>query len=208
MEEYFPEEKDVVLVQTAFLMTNLLKGVIEHGTGIYARQLKRPAAGKTGTTNDCQDAWFIGYTPQLITGVWVGYDDHRTLGKKMTGGRLACPIWTQFMKASLRGQPVVDFPTPQNITYVKIDPGTGLLALGNPKGTYLEAFITGTEPMDFSIEHSTSSQNKVEKVEDETISEVLNSSDVPSRVSTNLMQGSTNVVPVLHTIGTDTEGGF
>lgn len=195
LEEYDPSEKDVLSVQTAFLMTNLLRGVVEHGTGVYARQLKRPAAGKTGTTNDCQDAWFVGYTPQLVCGVWVGYDDHRTLGKKMTGGRLACPIWTELMRAALRRQPVIDFSTPPNVTYAKIDPQTGLLALGNPKGTYLETFLSGTEPKEFSFGKGVSI---VKKVEDETEPHVL----------TGLTEGTTKAVPYLPAIRLDTEGGF
>ncbi|MBI5573664.1 MAG: penicillin-binding protein 1A [Elusimicrobia bacterium] len=195
LEEFFPEEKDVLSIQTAFLMTNLLRGVIEHGTGVYARQLKRPAAGKTGTTNDCQDAWFVGYTPQLVCGIWVGYDDHRTLGKKMTGGRLACPIWTELMREALRGQPVIDFATPSNITYAKIDPQTGLLALGNPKGTYLEAFLSGTEPKEFSFGKGVA---VVKKVEDEAEPQVL----------TGLTESTTRAVPVLPVIRLDSEGGF
>ncbi len=195
LDEFFPEEKDVLSVQTAFLMTNLLQGVVEHGTGVYAKQLKRPAAGKTGTTNDCQDAWFVGYTPQLACGVWVGYDDHRTLGKKMTGGRLACPIWTELMRAALRGQPVIDFATPSNITYAKIDSQTGLLALGNPKGTYLEAFLSGTEPKEFSLGKGIA---VVKKLDDETEPQVL----------TGLTEGTTRAIPILPAINTDTEGGF
>jgi penicillin-binding protein 1A len=205
LEEYSPEEKDAISVQTAFLMTNLLRGVVEHGTGIYAKQLKRPAAGKTGTTNDCQDAWFIGYTPQLVCGVWVGYDDHRTLGKKMTGGRLACPIWTDFMRAALRKQPVIDFTAPANITFVKIDPQTGLLALGNPKGTYLEAFLSGTEPKEFSLGKGIA---VVKKLEDETATQVSTGIENAPGVLTGLIEGTTRAVPVLPSIGIDTEGGF
>jgi len=164
VEENFPEEKDAISTQTAFLMTNLLRGVIEHGTGVYARQLRRPAAGKTGTTNDCADAWFIGYTPQLVCGVWVGYDDHSTLGNKMTGGRVACPIWTDFMAEALRGQPKLDFNPPDNITFVKIDSRNGLLALGKSPKIYLEAFKNGTEPKTFS----SGKQASVTDIKDET----------------------------------------
>lgn len=205
LEEYFPEEKDAVTVQTAFLMTNLLRGVVEHGTGVYARQLKRPAAGKTGTTNDCQDAWFIGYTPQLVCGVWVGYDDHKTLGKKMTGGRLACPIWTEFMRSALRGQPVIDFTAPSNITFSKIDPQTGLLALGNPNGTYLEAFLSGTEPKEFSFGKGVV---VVKKLEDETVPQSITCLEYAPKTLIGLIEETTRTVPVLPSIGLDTEGGF
>jgi len=85
--------------------------VIQFGTGIQARALGRPAAGKTGTTQDYTDAWFMGFTPQLTAGVWVGYDDKQiSLGKKETGARAALPIWLQFMKNALEGQPALDFP--------------------------------------------------------------------------------------------------
>ncbi|MFH1540259.1 MAG: penicillin-binding protein 1A [Elusimicrobiota bacterium] len=208
LEEFFPEEKDVISAQTAFLMTNLMRGVIEHGTGIYAKQLKRQAAGKTGTTNDCQDMWFVGYTPQLVCGVWVGYDDHRTLGKKMTGGRIACPIWTEFMKASLSQKPVVSFPMPSNITYAKIDPQTGLLAIGNPKGTYLEAFLSGTEPEEFSIGESTVSQREVKKVEDETTFQSLTDINLLPTILTPSKETTTQPVLIPQSIGLDAEGGF
>ncbi|MDD5686303.1 MAG: transglycosylase domain-containing protein [Elusimicrobia bacterium] len=207
LEEYAPEEKDVITPQTAFIMTNLLRGVIEHGTGVNAKELRRPAAGKTGTTNDCADAWFIGYTPQLVCGVWVGYDNHQSLGNKMTGGRIACPIWTEFMRASLKGQPTIDFSPPSNITFVKIDPKTGLLSLGNSKETYLESFITGTEPKEFSFSKDIATQSKIKKIDDET---EVNASTVPaiSVTKTNLVDGTTKPAPVLPTINNDSEGGF
>ncbi|OQA90146.1 MAG: Penicillin-binding protein 1A [Elusimicrobia bacterium ADurb.Bin231] len=150
LEENFPSEIDVLKPQTAYIMTNLLKGVVQNGTGRNARRLKRPAAGKTGTTNDSADAWFIGYTPQLVCGVWVGYDDRKSLGPKMTGGRVACPVWTDFMLEALKGQPKIDFIPPENIIFAKIDSQTGLLALGRSRNVYLEAFIKGTEPRKFS----------------------------------------------------------
>jgi penicillin-binding protein 1A len=205
LEEYFPEENDAVSPQTAFLMTYLLKGVVEHGTGVYAKQLRRPAAGKTGTTNNCADAWFVGYTPQLVCGVWVGYDDHHSLGDKMTGGKIACPIWTDFMRSALRGQPIVDFNVPSNITFVKIDPKTGLLAVGNPKDTYLEAFISGTEPKEFSFGKS---ETTVKKIDDEAEPQTLTGLSESTGVISGLMEGTTKVVPILPTFNTDTEDGF
>ncbi|OGS38182.1 MAG: hypothetical protein A2551_05320 [Elusimicrobia bacterium RIFOXYD2_FULL_34_30] len=204
LKEKFPEENEVILPQTAYIMTNLLKGVIEQGTGVYAKRLNRPAAGKTGTTNDCADVWFIGYTPQLICGVWVGYDDHRTLGKKMTGGRIACPIWTEFMKIAHRGQPVIDFTVPQNITIVKIDPKTGLLALGNPKGTYLESFISGTEPKEFSF--AKKDNKNIKKIEEEEDDTVISSQT--KTFSSDLTKGTTNETHIFGTINIDTESGY
>jgi penicillin-binding protein 1A len=146
-QEYAAEE-DVLSEKTCYIITNILKGVINEGTGRYARgRLRRPAAGKTGTTNDFSDAWFIGYTPTLVCGVWVGYDDKTPLGEKNSGGVVACPIWTEFMRRALKGEPPVDFQMPPTgITFVNIDRDTGYLASRNSKRTYLEAFISGTEP--------------------------------------------------------------
>ncbi len=148
LESNLPMEKEVLSPQTSFIMTNLLKGAIEKGSGYAARQLGRPCAGKTGTSNDSVDAWFVGYTTQMVAGVWVGYDDRTTLGQKVTGGSLACPIWTKFMKESLEGYPVVDFSEPQSggIEWTNIDPKTGLLALSKTYGKYEEAFLFGTMP--------------------------------------------------------------
>jgi penicillin-binding protein 1A len=110
LEEAHPEVHDVVSPDVARTMTAMLEEVIQFGTGIQARSLGRPAAGKTGTTQDYTDAWFIGFTPQLTAGVWVGYDDKQiSLGKKETGARAALPIWLEFMKAALEGQPALDF---------------------------------------------------------------------------------------------------
>ncbi|MBN1383827.1 MAG: penicillin-binding protein 1A [Elusimicrobia bacterium] len=208
LEEHLSEEIDAISPQTAFIMSNLLKGVIQHGTGTRARGLRRPAAGKTGTTNDCADAWFIGFTPQLACGVWVGYDDHRSIGKKMTGGRVACPIWTDFMKAALRRQPVLDFTPPTGLTFVKIDPQTGLLALGDRKETYLEAFLTGTEPKEFSIYKE--KPPVVEKIDDETEPVQITETSpvtVPTGI-TGLIEHSTRTIPILPTIDNDSESGF
>lgn len=149
LEENQPFEEPVLSPQTSFIMTNLLAGVVKRGTGMAALELGRPAAGKTGTTNDFTDAWFIGFTPQLVAGVWVGYDDRTWLGNKMTGGAVACPIWTSFMKGALAGQPVLNFTAPEGIVFSLIDPRTGLLALSKTPGAYLESFVKGTEPKDY-----------------------------------------------------------
>src|SRR4029077_7989831 len=110
LEEAHPEVHDVVSPEVARTMTAMLEEVIQFGTGVQAKPLNRPAAGKTGTTQDYTDAWFIGFTPQLTTGVWVGFDDKQiSLGKKETGARAALPVWLEFMQNGLAGMPVLDF---------------------------------------------------------------------------------------------------
>jgi penicillin-binding protein 1A len=110
LEEAHPEVHDVISPEVARTMTAMLEEVIQFGTGVQAKALGRPAGGKTGTTQDYTDAWFMGFTPQLTCGVWVGFDDKQiSLGKKETGARAALPIWLEFMKAALEGQPVLDF---------------------------------------------------------------------------------------------------
>ena len=160
LEENIPVEREALSQQTSFVMTNLLKGVVERGSGYRARELGRPCAGKTGTSNDSVDAWFIGFTPQLVAGVWVGYDDRTTLGKKTTGGGLACPIWTSFMKEALKGYPVLDFKQPKGIEWALIDPQTGLLALSKTPNAYLEAFLEGTTPQEYSFSKNLSRQEQ------------------------------------------------
>jgi penicillin-binding protein 1A len=139
-----PEQ--VMKPETAYLITDLLKGVIENGTGWMARRLGRPAAGKTGTTNDYRDAWFIGYTPGLVAGVWVGYDDQQSIGPKETGSRAALPIWLEFMKKAHADKPAEDFAVPEGIVFRDIDPRTGLLSTENCRSSIREAFLPGTEP--------------------------------------------------------------
>ena len=110
LEEAHPEVHDVISPEVARTMTAMLEEVIQFGTGVQAKALGRPAAGKTGTTQDYTDAWFMGFTPQLTCGVWVGFDDKQiSLGKKETGARAALPIWLEFMKTALEGQPPLDF---------------------------------------------------------------------------------------------------
>jgi penicillin-binding protein 1A len=118
-------EGHVISPQTAFLMIHMMKDVIEGGTGYRVKPLGRPVAGKTGTTNEETDAWFIGTVPNRITGVWVGYDDHKSLGEKMTGGVVAAPIWLDFMKEVLADEPVRDFPPPSTLDMAKINETAG-----------------------------------------------------------------------------------
>ncbi|MDR1784705.1 MAG: penicillin-binding protein 1A [Endomicrobium sp.] len=147
LEQNIPQQKEIFSAQNCFIITNLLKAVVENGSGWNAKNLGRPCAGKTGTTNNSSDAWFIGYTPQLVSGVWVGYDDSSiSLGEKATGGVIACPIWTQFMKKALEKEPVMDFAQPENIEWALIDQKTGLLTSTKTSDTLLDAFIYGTVP--------------------------------------------------------------
>jgi penicillin-binding protein 1A len=140
----------VISPQTAYLMTSMLEGVIQQGTGRCARVLGRPLAGKTGTTNDYHDAWFLGFAPQLVAGVWVGFDELKPLGRHETGSRAACPIWVDFMDTALKRYPKRPFAIPPGIVFAKIDPKTGLLATPQTEKPVYEAFREGTEPRQFS----------------------------------------------------------
>jgi len=115
LEENYPGVKDVVSARTARQMTSMLQGVVEHGTAVAAASLKLPLAGKTGTTNDFTDAWFVGFSPGLTAGVWVGYDEKKSLGEKETGARAALPIWMQFMSAALAGKESGKFQPPPEL---------------------------------------------------------------------------------------------
>ena len=106
----------------------------------------RPLAGKTGTTNDYTDAWFVGGAANLVTGIWVGFDDIRTLGEKETGSHAALPIWMTYMKAALEPLPIIPFTIPDGIVFAKIDPVTGLLAADGASTGVVEVFVKGTEP--------------------------------------------------------------
>jgi penicillin-binding protein 1A len=130
LEKYTALGERVMSEQQAFVMTSMLQGVVQRGTGTRAKALGRPVAGKTGTTNDFIDAWFIGYSPSLVAGVWVGIDDREPLGSKETGGRAALPIWIEFMQQALEQTPLQDFIAPPHIRLVRIHPRTG--AGGDP----------------------------------------------------------------------------
>ena len=136
----------VLSTEASFIMTHLLKENILYGTGRRARDLQRPASGKTGTTDQNKDAWFMGYTPNLVAGVWVGYDDLRVLGRAETGSRAAVPIWLDFMAKALEPYPAVDFRVPETIEFARINSKTGLLASPQDKTAIFEAFIKGTAP--------------------------------------------------------------
>lgn len=125
LEENKPRLVQAISPQTSYMMTSLLTSVVEEGTGRKVKALHRPCAGKTGTTNDVRDAWFIGFTPHIIAGTWVGFDDEKPLGKHETGAVAASPIWLNFMQDVLEGTPTRTFSVPGGIVFVKIDPETG-----------------------------------------------------------------------------------
>jgi len=145
------EKKSMVLYpcpETAFLISSMMKDVINYGTGWRIKALGRPVAGKTGTTNEYRDAWFVGYTPDVVTGVWTGFDDMRPLGDQETGARAASPIWLNFMRSIDLGEPL-DFTVPENIASFHIDPANGLLARTEQFGIK-EYFKSGTQPIEYS----------------------------------------------------------
>jgi len=150
LEEEAPDRRQVIEKDTAFLMTSLLESVVQHGTGQRMKALGRPSAGKTGTTNDMYDAWYVGYTPDMVTGVWVGFDTEAPLGKAETGASAASPIWLGFMKRALAGVPVRNFEPSEGIVFAKIDAETGLLPVPESRKTIFECFKDGTVPVEYS----------------------------------------------------------
>ncbi len=138
---------EVMSPAAAYVLTNMLTSVVKTGTGkAAALALQRPAAGKTGTSNKLRDTWFVGYTPELVAGVWVGYDDLRSLGKGESGANTALPIWIEIMKQALKDRPPVDFPIPKGVVSAKIDPKTGKLAYEGQTNAIDEVFVEGTAP--------------------------------------------------------------
>jgi len=157
LEEAKVEAQEVISPQTAFLMTYLLEGVVLRGTAASAASLGIPLAGKTGTTSDFTDAWFIGFSPSLCAGVWIGHDLKMKIGNKQSGAVAALPAWIQFFKAVIEDEekkaaaegrePVFeDFEIPPNISFVEVDRKTGLLATPACLCPIREAFLVGTEP--------------------------------------------------------------
>ncbi|WP_336799660.1 penicillin-binding protein 1A [Kaistia sp. MMO-174] len=133
---------------TAYQVTSMLEGVVQRGTATVLKSVGKPLAGKTGTSNDYKDAWFIGYSPDLVVGVFIGYDNPKPMGRGMTGGEVAAPIAGDFFKLALADKPGIPFRVPEGLTLIPIDRKTGMRsAAGNP-GTILEAFKPGTGPPD------------------------------------------------------------
>ncbi len=141
-----PPPVQAVSPEVAYVITNLMQSVVNSGTGQRAKAVGRPVAGKTGTTNESKDAWFVGFIPQLVAGVWVGFDQERSLGPGGSGGQAAAPIWTEFMQRSVAGMPAQNFTPPPDIVFAHINPKTGRLAREGSEGSLQECFIRGTEP--------------------------------------------------------------
>ncbi|MCK5796354.1 MAG: PBP1A family penicillin-binding protein [Deltaproteobacteria bacterium] len=141
-----PVAAQVLRPAVAYVLTSMMQSVVREGTARRARQLGRPVAGKTGTTNGYKDAWFAGFTPQLVTVVWVGFDRPRKIGRLETGGRAALPIWIRFMRRALRGKPKLPFRQPPGVVVQRIDPKTGLLASAGATDAIEEVFVAGTDP--------------------------------------------------------------
>ena len=155
LEESKLLREKVIEPNTAYIMTNLMEGVVKHGTGWRLRALKRPVAGKTGTTNNLYDAWFVGYTPRYVTGVWVGFDEEGSLGRFETGSRAASPIWLGFMEQILKDKAVRVFQVPENVVFAKIDAETGLLPIAESQKTIFECFKEGTAPTEYTKKPNT-----------------------------------------------------
>ncbi len=150
LEETPIEREKVIEKTTAYIVTSMLESVVKEGTGRRVKALGRPVAGKTGTTNNLYDAWFVGYTPDNITGVWVGFDEEGPLGRGETGSKAASPIWLAYMSRVHEGKPVRDFDVPEGIVFTRIDAETGLLPIPESEKTIFECFKEGTVPTEYT----------------------------------------------------------
>jgi penicillin-binding protein 1A len=166
LEENSPQSTVALSAQTAYLMVDLLKAVVTNGTGARAQDLGRPAGGKTGTNQDLKDLWFVGFTPDLACGAWMGYDDFTSMGKHFTAASKVLPWWTEFMKKAHEGIPVHNFTVPPDIVFAKIDTDTGLLALPTCPKVTLAAFKKGTDPKDLCPVDHLAQQQKEEETEE------------------------------------------
>ena len=132
--------------EVAFVVTSMMRAVVDHGTATAAHALGRPLAAKTGTAQEHRDAWFVGYTPELVAGVWVGFDSHEPMGVHETGAGAALPAWISFMRQALARRPASDFRIPPAVELARVDPSTGLLAIDASPDTVTAAFVPGTVP--------------------------------------------------------------
>ncbi|MGO9138227.1 MAG: penicillin-binding protein 1A [Syntrophales bacterium] len=143
-EEAQVKSEEVIDPRIAFMTSYVMQDVVESGTGRRVKSIGRPVAGKTGTTDDTRDAWFIGFTPSLVAGVWVGFDQETSLGREEVGGRAAAPIWLYFMEKALQNRAREVFPVPDGIVFIKVDPHTGIPATRSTQDAIFESFLEGT----------------------------------------------------------------
>jgi len=155
LDRAHPRRSEVLSPQTAYVMTSMLESVVNEGTAgsIRSRGITRHLAGKTGTTDDCSDAWFVGFSPDLCTGTWVGFDARRRMGDRVDGARAALPIWIEFMEAALAGVPDKPFAEPEGIVHRVVCGQTGLVAREGCPEKRSEVFIEGSEPSRACEEH-------------------------------------------------------
>ena len=142
--------RDVMTPDEAYVITSMLRSVVTSGTGTPALRLERAVGGKTGTSNEARDAWFVGYSPSVVAGVWVGFDDSRSLGKRETGARSALPIWVEVMEVADQTPKETDFAMPSGVIIAPIDPASGFLAYEGQEDAIDEVFLTGTAPVDIA----------------------------------------------------------
>ncbi|HEY3270470.1 MAG TPA: PBP1A family penicillin-binding protein [Geothrix sp.] len=160
-----PVLSQVLSPEASFITTQMLKDVLTYGTAKSLRPFSQahPSAGKTGTTDNYVDAWFVGYTPNLVTGIWIGHDQPKSGGKGFTGGAVAAPIWERFMSKIVASRPEGDFPRPETVVTCRIDPTTGLLAREECPQKLDEFFISGTEPTEYCTAHEAAPPLPVEE---------------------------------------------
>jgi penicillin-binding protein 1A len=164
LEENFTYREEVLDPRSNYMITNLMESVVNEGYGRTARRMgfREPAAGKTGTTDDCTDAWFVGFTPELAVGVWSGFDQKRTMGRRMTGGRVSCPTWANIVMAYYRDHSGEPFPEPEGIVHRVICEESGLMMSTGCSEVRREVFIDGTEPRRYCDRHPLSAHSSEE----------------------------------------------
>jgi penicillin-binding protein 1A len=155
LEENSAYREEVLDPRSNFIITNMMESVVNEGYGRTARRMgfREPAAGKTGTTDECTDAWFVGFTPEITVGVWSGFDQKRSMGRRMTGGRVSCPTWANVMMAHYRDHSGEPFPEPEGIVHRVICEESGLLMSSACTHVRREVFIEGTEPRRYCDRH-------------------------------------------------------
>ncbi|MBF0202774.1 MAG: PBP1A family penicillin-binding protein [Desulfamplus sp.] len=166
VEEAYSKKEKVIDMSTAYIMTNMMESVVQSGTATKAKELGRPAAGKTGTTNDIHDALFVGYTPRYTTGVWVGFDKDKSLGSGESGAKSALPIWLEYMKGALEGKSVMSFNVPEGVVFHNVNPATGFLSDGEYGEVISECFKEDTLPTRSFVPTSEESDEPVTETED------------------------------------------